>query len=57
MSNVHALATPVPAPPPPDREVQIVANAIQKLENRETQHLAVDELHRLACVSAPASPT
>ena len=54
VSNVHV--TPVPAPPPPDREVQIVASAIQKLDDRDAQHLAVDELHRLACVSTPRLP-
>ena len=54
VSPVHQLAAtappPVPGPPPPDPRLQIATAAIQKLNDRETQHLAVDELHRLACV-------
>ena len=54
VSPIHQLAAtappPVPVPPPPDPRPQMATAAIQKLNDRETQHLAVDELHRLACV-------
>jgi len=57
VSPVHQLAAtappPVPAPPLPDPRLKNATAAMQKLNDRETQHLAVDELHRLACVRAP----